>query len=117
SRWKDLTITRWREDATCDYWGTFLYLRDVTTGEFWSAAYQPTLRATKNYEAIFTQDRAEFRQRHGNLELHTELSVSPEDDVELRRLTLTNHSSIARTIERASTDELPPSRARHPICG
>src|SRR5437899_5700370 len=106
SRWKDLALTRWREDATCDYWGVFLYLRDATTGEFWSAAYQPTLRATKNYEAIFTQARAEFRQRHGNLELHTELSVSPEDDVELRRVTLTNHFSAARTIELTSYAEV-----------
>jgi cyclic beta-1,2-glucan synthetase len=106
SRWKDLALTRWREDATCDYWGVFLYLRDATTGEFWSAAYQPTLRATKNYEAIFTQARAEFRQRHGNLEIHTELSVSPEDDVELRRVTLTNHSSATRTIELTSYAEV-----------
>src|SRR5205814_1738691 len=106
SRWKDLAITRWREDATCDCWGAFLYLRDVTTGEFWSAAYQPTLRATKNYEAIFTQARAEFRQRHGNLEIHTELSVSPEDDIELRRVTLTNHSSTERTIELTSYAEV-----------
>ena len=106
SRWQDLAVTRWREDATRDCWGTFLYLRDVTTGEFWSAAYQPTLRATKNYEAIFTQARAEFRQRHGNLEIHTELSVSPEDDVELRRVTLTNHSSAARTIELTSYAEV-----------
>src|SRR5438094_863545 len=106
SRWKGLAITRWREDATCDCWGAFLYLRDVTTGDFWSAAYQPTLRATKNYEAIFTQARAEFRQRHGSLELHTELSVSPEDDVELRRVTLTNHSSAARTIELTSYAEV-----------
>ena len=106
SRWKDLAITRWREDATCDCWGAFLYLRDVTTGEFWSAAYQPTLRATKKYEAIFTQARAEFRQRHGNLEIHTELSVSPEDDIELRRVTLTNHSSTERTIELTSYAEV-----------
>ena len=47
SRWQDLAITRWREDATRDCWGAFIYLRDVATGEFWSAAYQPTLRATK----------------------------------------------------------------------
>ena len=106
SRWRDLAVTRWREDATRDCWGTFLYLRDVTTGEFWSAAYQPTLRATKNYEAIFTQARAEFRQRHGNLEIHTEFSVSPEDDVELRRVTLTNHSSTERTIELTSYAEV-----------
>src|ERR1044071_5067496 len=54
SRWRDLAVTRWREDATRDCWGTFLYLRDVTTGEFWSTAYQPTLRATKRQESIFT---------------------------------------------------------------
>src|SRR6266567_2823433 len=106
SRWQDLAITRWREDATCDCWGAFLYLRDVATGEFWSAAHQPTLRATKNYEAIFTQARAEFRQRHGTLEIHTELSVSPEDDIELRRVTLTNHSSTERTIELTSYAEV-----------
>jgi hypothetical protein len=86
SRWRDLAVTRWREDATRDDWGTFVYLRDAATGEFWSAAYQPALRTTKRYEAIFTQARAEFRQHQAGLEIHTEISVSPEDDVELRRV-------------------------------
>ncbi|MEN6609147.1 MAG: glucoamylase family protein, partial [Bryobacteraceae bacterium] len=27
SRWKDLAVTRWREDTTCDNWGTFCYIR------------------------------------------------------------------------------------------
>ena len=106
SRWRDLAVTRWREDATRDCWGTFIYLRDVATGEFWSTAYQPTRRTTKNYEAIFTQARAEFRQRHNDLEIHTELCVSPEDDVELRRITLTNHSATERIIELTSYAEV-----------
>jgi len=106
SRWRDLAVTRWREDATRDCWGTFVYLRDVATGDFWSTAYQPTLRTTKGYEAIFTQARAEFRQRHTGLEIHTEISVSPEDDVELRRITITNRSSVARTIELTSYAEV-----------
>ncbi len=106
SRWRDLAVTRWHEDATRDCWGTFVYLRDVETGEFWSAAYQPTLRATKGYEAIFTQARAEFRQRHAGLEIHTEISVSPEDDIELRRVTLTNHSHAKRSIELTSYAEV-----------
>ena len=38
SRWRDLAVTRWREDSTRDCWGTFCYLRDVETGEFWSTA-------------------------------------------------------------------------------
>ena len=118
SRWRDLAVTRWREDATCDGWGTFVYLRDVETGEFWSTAYQPTLRATKGYEAIFTQARAEFRQRHAGLDIHTEISVSPEDDVELRRITLTNRTPVARTIELTSYAEvvlaLQAADAAHP---
>jgi len=99
SRWRDLALTRWREDGTRDCWGTFLYLRDTTSGEFWSNTYQPTMRAPKGSEAIFTQARAEFRQQQAGLEIHTQICISPEDDVELRRLTLTNHSHTQRTIE------------------
>ena len=46
SRWKDLAVTRWREDTTSDNWGTFCYIRDYESGEFWSTAYQPTLETT-----------------------------------------------------------------------
>jgi cyclic beta-1,2-glucan synthetase len=118
SRWRDLAVTRWREDATRDCWGTFIYLRDMATGEFWSAAHQPCGLASKRYECIFTQARAEFRQQHAGLEIHTEISVSPEDDVELRRVTLTNHSSAERTLEITSYAEVviasAASDASHP---
>ena len=118
SRWRELAVTRWREDGTRDCWGTFVYLRDVGTGEFWSAAHQPTLKPTKGYEAIFTQARAEFRHRHAGFEVHTEISVSPEDDVELRRITITNRSPVTRQIEVTSYAEvvLAPSAtdAAHP---
>jgi cyclic beta-1,2-glucan synthetase len=118
SRWRDLAVTRWREDTTRDCWGTFVYLRDLATGDFWSAAHQPTLCATKGYEAIFTQARAEFRQRHADLEVHTEISVSPEDDVELRRITITNRSPVTRIIELTSYAEvvlaIPAADAAHP---
>jgi len=118
SRWRDLAVTRWREDATRDCWGTFIYLRDPVTGDFWSTAFQPALCPTKGYEAIFSQARAEFRQSHAGLEIHTEISVSPEDDVELRRVSLTNSSSVARAIELTSYAEvalaLPAEDAAHP---
>jgi cellobiose phosphorylase len=106
SRWRELAVTRWREDATRDCWGMFVYLRDVGTGEFWSTAYQPTLKMTKGYEAIFTQARAEFRHRQAAIEVHTEISVSPEDDVELRRITITNQSPVTRQVELTSYSEV-----------
>src|SRR5580658_7984418 len=91
SRWRDLAVTRWREDSTRDCWGSFVYVRDAATGEFWSATYQPALRPSERYEVIFATASAQFRQRQGELEIRTEICVSQEDDVELRRVTLTNH--------------------------
>ena len=99
SRWRDLAITRWREDSTRDCWGTFCYVRDVTNGEFWSVAQQPTKRRPASYEAIYSQGRAEFRRRDGDIETHLEISVSPEDDIELRRISITNRGRSPRTIE------------------
>ncbi|MDO9221010.1 MAG: cyclic beta 1-2 glucan synthetase, partial [Thiobacillus sp.] len=104
--WRDLAVTRWREDATSDGWGTFIYLRDRDNGRYWSAAHQPTLRRADHYEAIFVQARAEYRRRDQAIEAHTEISVSPEDDVEIRRVTLTNQSSRTRHIEVTSYAEV-----------
>ena len=106
SRWNDTALTRWREDATRDCWGTFFYLRDMDSGLFWSPAHQPTLEAKPGFEAIFSQSHAEFRSRLHEIDAHTEIAVSPENDVEVRRLTLTNHSDEIRTLEITSYAEI-----------
>src|SRR5581483_4521135 len=106
SRWKDMAVTRWREDTTRDPWGTFCYIRDVGTGRFWSTAHQPTAKPLESYEAIFSEAKVEFRCREGELEAHTEIAVSPEDDIELRRVTLTNHTRKRRVIEITSYAEV-----------
>jgi cyclic beta-1,2-glucan synthetase len=118
SRWRDLAVTRWHEDPTRDGWGSFCYLRDVATGSFWSVAHQPTLASASSYEAIFSQGRAEFRRRDHDIETHVEISVSPEDDIELRRVSLTNCGRTRRTIELTSFAEVvlatPAADAAHP---
>ena len=106
SRWRDLAVTRWHEDATRDPWGFFVYLRDVDSGELWSATHQPTRVEGQSHEAIFSQARAEFKQLHHQIAVHTEICVSPEDDVEVRRITLTNHSKDIRKIELTSYGEV-----------
>ncbi|HWY24509.1 MAG TPA: glucoamylase family protein, partial [Nevskia sp.] len=106
SRWKDLAVTRWREDSTCDNWGSFIYLRDLSSGEFWSATHQPTLKQAESYEAVFSEGRAEYRRRDHDIETYSEIVVSPEDDIELRRLRITNRSRSRRTIEVTSYAEV-----------
>ena len=118
SRWKDIAVTRWREDTTRDDWGAFCYVRDSESGEFWSTAHQPALKRSKHYEAIFSEGRAEFRRRDSDFDTHTEIAVSPEDDIELRRITITNRSRTRREIEVTSYAEVvlapPASDALHP---
>ncbi|MEP6948714.1 MAG: glucoamylase family protein, partial [Ginsengibacter sp.] len=106
SRWKNMAVTRWREDSTCDNWGSFCYIRDLESNLFWSPAYQPTLQQGENYEAVFSQGRAEFRRRDFSLETHTEIVVSPEDDIELRRVHITNRSRKKRMLEITSYAEV-----------
>ncbi|HWR35049.1 MAG TPA: glucoamylase family protein [Clostridia bacterium] len=106
SRWKDIAVTRWREDATCDEWGTFCFIRDVASGQYWSTAYQPTREPVEEYEAIFSDARAEFRCRNLNYDTHTEIAVSPEDDVEIRRITITNRGRTRRVVDVTSYSEV-----------
>ncbi len=118
SKWKDLSVTRWKEDSTCENMGTFVYLRDTATGKIWSNAYQPTLKKSEHYETVFTEGRAEYRRRDYEIETYTEIVISPEDDIELRRVRITNHSRTTRTIEVTSYAEVviatDASDAQHP---
>ncbi len=126
SRWKDLAVTRWREDPSSDHWGMFCYVRDAQSAAFWSTAYQPTHKRPQHYEAIFSEGRAEFRRRDsvaagdgaGEFETHTEIIVSPEDDIELRRVRITNRSRQRRVIDVTSYAEVviapPAADVLHP---
>ena len=104
--WKGLDITRWREDAALDAWGSFCYLRDVASGALWSAGHQPTRRAADHYEASFAADHVSLHRNDGDIETLTEIVVSPEYPAEVRRMTLTNHGAGARTIELTTYAEL-----------
>lgn len=106
SRWEDKALIRWREDSTCDNWGLFCYVRDVMTGEFWSTTYQPTLGKAENFKSIFSESHVEFDRCNKLLDMHTDIVVSPEDDIELRRLRIHNRAKYSRTIEFTSFGEI-----------
>ncbi len=112
SRHLGRAVTRWREDTTRDGWGSYLYLRDVAGGEVWSAGYQPTAVDPEHYEVLFSEDRAETHRLDGAIWTSLEVIVSPEDDGELRRLTIKNLGARPREIEVTSYAEVvlaPPA--------
>ena len=106
SRRQQTAMTRWREDVTTDAWGQFCYVRDTESGEIWSTAYQPTAREPDAYECTFANDRAVFRRVDADIETRTEVVVSPEDDAELRRVSVTNLGSTPRRLDLTSYAEV-----------
>lgn len=118
SRWRDVDLTRWRADATLDEWGTWVYIQDRESGALWSAGYQPTATPAESQEVRFYAHKATFFRRDQGVSLHMEITVAPEDDVEIRHLTLTNHGDRPRQLRVTSFSEVVLSAhavdRRHP---
>lgn len=106
SRWNALALSRWREDTTLDNWGVFCYIKELSSGKFWSNTYQPTQKKGKAYETIFSMGHVEFKRIDESFETKTEIVVSPEDDVEIRRIKITNRSAGSKTLEVTSYTEI-----------
>ena len=106
SRWRDLAVTRWREDPTCDDWGSYVFLRDVRSGGVWSAGFQPSGAEPDEYDVAFLEGRAEIVRRDGTLTTMLEVLVSAEDDAEVRRVSISNSGTSEREIEVTSYAEL-----------
>lgn len=106
SRYGNIEIYRFRADTTQDSSGSFYYIQDIDSKNVWSAAYQPTQTVGKEYSVNFKGDKAEFRRKDYQIETLTEVVVSPEDNAEIRLITLINHSNKARQIQLTSYLEL-----------
>ncbi|HKV32873.1 MAG TPA: glucoamylase family protein [Pyrinomonadaceae bacterium] len=106
SNCEDIAVTRWREDVTRDNWGAFIYLRDVRSGMVWSAGHQPVRRRPQAYTVAFSEDKADFRRIDAGISTRMEVVVSAEDNAEVRRVSLTNHSTRTREVELTSYAEV-----------
>jgi cyclic beta-1,2-glucan synthetase len=113
-----MAVTRWRSDTTADPWGSFIYVRDVRSNVVWSTSYHPTRHEPQGYQVIYSLDKAEFRQLVAGIDTRMEVVVSPEEQAELRRVTLTNHTGAARELELTSYGEVvlapPTADEAHP---
>ena len=118
SLWRDVAVTRWREDPTCDNYGSFIYLRDAADGRVWSAGYQPTCVEPSRYDVAFHEDRVRIVRQDGTIETTLEIIVSAEDDAEIRRVTVRNLGTGMREIEITSYAEItlvpPAADLAHP---
>jgi cellobiose phosphorylase len=119
STWRDLDITRWREDVTRDCWGQFYYVRDFSDDNVWSIGMQPLPKVADESAYEFFPDRAEFRRWDGDVETSYAVCVVPDADCELRVVKLVNHGRHPREFEVTSYAEICLNSRRadqaHPV--
>jgi cellobiose phosphorylase len=104
--WRDMDVTRWREDVTRDCWGQFCYIRDRARGKTWSTGKQPLGQPADEYRGVFHVDRAEFHRRDGDIETRWAVCVAPDHDAEVRVVTLVNHAGLPGELDLTSYAEI-----------
>jgi cyclic beta-1,2-glucan synthetase len=106
SRWRSFNVTRWRDDPLRDSHGTFFYLRDTeesgTRHDPVSLTALPAPGGGWSYRTRFLAEQVQFDAAGDDLQVRTTVLISPEDDTELRNITLQNTGERVRTLELVS---------------
>nr|WP_301289596.1 glucoamylase family protein [Natronocella acetinitrilica] len=106
SFWNNIALTRWSADSTSDDRGCWVYLEDVDAGDTWSIARQPSSIREGDEQVRFHAHAVEYLRHSRGLVQTLEVTVCPRDDVELRRITLTNHGEQVRRLVLTTYAEL-----------
>ncbi|WP_051749181.1 GH36-type glycosyl hydrolase domain-containing protein [Nevskia soli] len=118
SSFDSVAISRWCGDRLEDTQGFFIYLRDLDSGELWSATLQPTLVPGQGYEVRSGTDEIIVSRQDHDVSVTTRISVSPSLNLETRKVRLSNDSARLRRIELTSYVEIaladPQGDLAHP---
>lgn len=123
SSWMDVDLTRWQPDGVLDPWGSWIYIQEISenprkANRLWSASHQPIPGDADNEQVTYFAHMAVFNRTENGITSTMEVTVAPEDPVEIRRIHLHNTDDNTHNVRLTSYGEviLAPqaSDARHP---
>ena len=108
STWRDVDLTRWQSDGVRDPWGTWIYIQDMDPARraLWSVGFQPILSSTADIQVTYFAHMAVFRRTENDIISTFDLTVSPDDPVEIRRVHLHNNTDQPRRLRLTSYGEV-----------
>ena len=96
SKKNDMLLYRWKGSSTSDDSGLFFYVKNLNCNDYWSSAFEPCRTYGDDYEVWFNLDKSKFSRRDGNIETTTEIALSTEESLEVRKITLSNTGEKGR---------------------
>jgi cyclic beta-1,2-glucan synthetase len=111
---REIDLTRWQADGVLDPWGTWIYIQDIEPNlgqnaldsKLWSAGYQPIPSKAENMQVTFYAHMAVFRRTENGITSNVEVTVCPNDLVEIRRVHLHNNQDQHRHLRLTSYGEV-----------
>ena len=99
SRYGEMGVGRWRDDALRDAHGGFVYVRRSRNAAPVSLTSHPAPDKAARYLSHFHADRVVYVAQWPDLQAQTTVWVSAEDDIELRQVQLHNQSDLPIELE------------------
>jgi cyclic beta-1,2-glucan synthetase len=119
SKFRDTYINRYYEDFSLDTSGNHIFIKEIKSGHYWSATYQPTSIKPDDYEVKFYPEYAEFRREDNKTITTLNVFVPPEKNFEIREMTLLNNSDGEKEYEVTTYSEVMLDEYRagisHPV--
>lgn len=98
SKYKDILINRYKETEE-GFQGIQFYLKNIENQKIWNIHLQPEEYHQNNYKIEFTPDTNKIIKKEANTEIIMENMITPNDNVEIRKMKLKNFGNIAEIIE------------------
>ena len=105
SRYRNILINRYRK-ITADYYGTYLYIRNLRDDKLWCNTYSPLDVMPSQYRVSFASDKVSFLRVDDDIETKTEITVLKDYFAEVRRFTFTNNGATDVDLELTSYAEV-----------
>ncbi len=114
--WRGQALTRWTGDPVQRGGDAQIYLSQQASGAVWSLGKNDANRLS---DTSYYAHKIDFHERREGLSTNLEIVIAPNDDVEIRRVTLSNDSNQVIELDVTSYAEivLAPAIAheRHPV--
>lgn len=92
-------VTRTFANTAKDSSGKYIYIRDVNTKKFWSAAWKPVMAEYQEYEVRHGIGYTVFKHKVNDILSETKVFVVPERPVEIMQISITNQDTMERCLD------------------
>lgn len=127
SAWRGIDLTRWQPDRALDMDGTWLYLQELNSADGepadnltppWSATFQPIPGNPAAHQVTYFAHMAVYQRTENGITTTVEVTVAPDDPVEIRHMHINNGTSQFRRLRLTTYGEViltqQASDSRHP---